>query len=115
MIDVTREKIIWARIMAQRLNIDQRTLERWFKDGLESVKIRRKTYTTWEAIDRFLQAQKSESSASKKCGGEPKETVAAPAASRKQKLTEQQAEPQSTEQQQCCAARNVSTAADFID
>jgi len=67
-IDMTREKLIWSRNMSHLLSIDQRTLERRFKDGLEWVKIGRKVYTTMEALDRFTRQQNSKSTARKKRG-----------------------------------------------
>ena len=116
MIDMTREKLIWARTMAQRLSIDQRTLERRFKDGLESIKIGRRVYTTIEALDRFTQQQNSNATACKKCGRKPDgaSAAAAPAVIQKRKPTKRQAELQPPAGQECVAARAVSTELEFF-
>ena len=53
MIDLTTESLLRVDEAAKLLGVHRRTVENWFKRGLESTKIGRLVYTSREAIQRF--------------------------------------------------------------
>lgn len=53
MIDFKREKPISISRVANRFGVHRRTVEGWFRRGLERAKLGGRVYTTLEAIDRF--------------------------------------------------------------
>lgn len=59
MIDLTKEKPLKIKEVAAKYSVHRRTVENWFKRGLEFVKIDRLVYTTQEAIQRYSQQNKA--------------------------------------------------------
>lgn len=53
MVDFAREQVIDVDGVASRLQVNQVTVRRWFKRGLEWCKLGGKVYTSWEAVNRF--------------------------------------------------------------
>ena len=53
MIDLKRERPISVSGVANRFGVHRRTVEGWFRRGLERTKLGGRVYTTLEAIQRF--------------------------------------------------------------
>jgi hypothetical protein len=53
MIDLKRERPLSVVAAAQHFGVHRRTIEGWFRRGLERVKIGGRVYTSLEAVQRF--------------------------------------------------------------
>ncbi len=53
MVDFTRERPIDVQALAVLVNVNQITIRRWFKRGLEFCKLGGKVVTSLEALNRF--------------------------------------------------------------
>lgn len=53
MVDFAREKPIDVTGLADLMNVNPVTVRRWFKRGLDHVKLGGKVFTTLEALNRF--------------------------------------------------------------
>ena len=55
MIDLSRERPLSVMQAAHFLNVPPQVIKRWFRAGMESVRIGGRVYTTREAIQRFAE------------------------------------------------------------
>lgn len=55
MIDLTKEDPLTISAVALLFAVHRRTVEGWFRAGLERAKLRGRVYTTKQAIQRFAQ------------------------------------------------------------
>lgn len=53
MVDFAKENVIDVQSLAKRLNVSPDTIRRWFRQGLERVKLGGSVYTSLEALNRF--------------------------------------------------------------
>lgn len=60
MVDFTREKPIDVAALALMVNVNQVTVRRWFKRGLDFCKLGGKVVTSLEALNRFQRGGMSE-------------------------------------------------------
>lgn len=58
MIDIRKERPLSIKRAAAVLDVDRRTIERWFQQGLDRIKLGGRVYTSREALFRFA-AQES--------------------------------------------------------
>jgi predicted site-specific integrase-resolvase len=52
-IDLRKERPISIKRAAKVLDVDRRTIERWFQQGLDRIKLGGRVYTSREALFRF--------------------------------------------------------------
>lgn len=55
MVDFAKENVIDVQRLAKRLDVSADTIRRWFRQGLEKVKLGGRVYTSLEAVNRFSQ------------------------------------------------------------
>lgn len=55
MVDFAKENVIDVQRLAKRLDVSTDTIRRWFRQGLEKVKLGGRVYTSLEAVNRFSQ------------------------------------------------------------
>lgn len=53
LIDLRKERPLSVKRVAAVLDVERRTIERWFSQGLERIKLGGKVYTSREALYRF--------------------------------------------------------------
>ena len=81
MVDVARERLIPINKAAITFDVSRRTIENWFEQGLDSVKLGRRVYTSLEAFERFAVHRQPKT----KRGDEPKNSDADEAAAELQR------------------------------
>jgi hypothetical protein len=116
-IDVASEKLVPVKKLSQQLDVHRRTIERWFEQGLDSIRIGRKVFTTRAALDRFARQQGSGPARKKRGRPKKKTSTAAPAAPttlQKRKAAKRQPKPSAAEQQSRATQPTIAEP-EFID
>lgn len=75
MIDINREKPLKVADVAYKMRVHKRTVEGWFKRGLERIQLGGLIYTTEEALQRFAMDKTTRNSAATTFSSSTKESM----------------------------------------